>query len=367
MTTETDSQTSTPGASPDSPATTSLPAAGESGSFSTDSNNPAEAAMARALASRESDSHEDDPSQTVDSETSDGQAPDPAKAGASSQEEANEDGATEADPNGSDPEQEEGDSRSPEPLAAPESWATDRKDEFGKLDPNSQKLVLDFYEDMNGGLNKAMQKLADARKETQSNFGVEATTVKELVDLGREFETDPVKVISQLAEQAGLPVFFSPQSDDQIPEFESTEQQTKWIRDTLSNQTKADVAADRNRADAERETNERIRTELAEALTAHPDLSEHRDAVLSLMAEKGVTATEAYRLSTWDKVSEMAMESKTLKADLEKLQAENEKLKKTSTKPPAKEIGDAQREQEEAKLSPHERALRRAQRALAQR
>ncbi|OQX39844.1 MAG: hypothetical protein B0D91_00730 [Oceanospirillales bacterium LUC14_002_19_P2] len=363
---QTTTDTASPASSGLSPDSSESSSSVESGSFS----NRLEAAWDRAEASINSDSTDNESSQeqTADDAASDDQAPDPAKAGDSSQEDGDTSGATDDDPSGSDDgnADDQDDSRSTEPLAAPDSWASDRKDEFGKLDPRSQKLVLDFYEDMNGGVNKALKKLADERNAMRDNFGVETSALKELVETGRQFEQDPISVLQKLAEQAGVPVFFTPQTDEQVPQFESQEEQSRWLLEATRRQAKADAEADRRREAAQRDSSEKIKQELADALDAHPDLPEHRDAVVGRMAEGGVTAMEAYRLLNWDKVAEMAREGQNAAAEVEKLRAENERLKKAGTRPPAKETGDVQSPDDE-KLDAYERAYRRAQRAKAQR
>ncbi|MCW7555534.1 hypothetical protein NX722_23505 [Endozoicomonas gorgoniicola] len=345
----------------DNPDTSTETQATDTGSSS--SANPFASAYERA---RDAIDQEDqdtgtDPNST-DTDT-DGQASD-SNDGASSQEETVE-AATEGD-GASD--QATDDSTSTESPEAPGSWPDKRKEMFSHLPREAQTAFLDSYKEMETGLNKALEKLGNERKQMRDNFGADPDAIRQLIEKAQNFESDPVPVITQLAESAGIEIFFTPQGDEQIPEFDSQQEQTQWLADKQKrevNQALAEKSRERARERAQEELNSTIQKQFAEAHQAHPDLADHRDDVVKTMAAEGVSVESAYRLATWEGLSKLAAEAQEAKAALEKKTAEIEKLKKNGTRPPVGGSGSRDNT-DELPSDPFERAHILAKRRLNQ-
>ncbi len=332
MSVETDSQSasttdsSTDGSSVTPPASTDHSDAGLHSSL----NSKVEAAFDRATSSKQGT----DSTTTEDVNTGNGQA-----AGESSDSTQSGSDRQQAEHNGgaSDSDKAQGDSASQQPLTAPESWPEERKTAFNSLDQKGQETLLAFYNDMVKGLNKSQEKLASEREALKGNFGADADAIKELVETAKTFESDPVAVLTKLADQAGVDIFFSPQGDEQIPQFESTEEQTRWLlkeQDRRSNQVAADKAREQARERAKEEQRQQISEQFAQAHKAHPDLAEHRDAVVEKLTTYQIPVEAAYQLATYESVKQVAAQASGYKAELDKARAEIETLKKSATVPP---------------------------------
>lgn len=329
-----------------------------------------EAAFNRANSAQEN-GQTTDSTTTTDSPTTNGQA-----AGSNGNSDSTQSGSDDqqADDNGEasgDPEK-ASDSTSTTPLTAPESWPEERKDAFNSLDQKGQETLLSFYDDMVKGLNKSQEKLASEREALKSNFGAEPEALKELVETAKSFESDPVSTLSKLAEQAGVDIFFTPQEEETIPDFESAEEQTRWLlkqQEQRANQAASDKAKEHARERAQIEQKQQITEQFAEAHKAHPDLADHRDAVTTNMVTHGVPVEQAYRLATYDGLATIAAQASDFKVQLGKAQAEIETLKKSSTVPPKGSNGSErvkdQRKQAGGLPSMVEAAAERAERKRA--
>ena len=347
------------------------PTSGNSGSET--GTDVYEVALERALAARGSDGNrsEDEETGTDPNSTetgTNGQAPGStgdSDDGASSQAGTVE---TATDGDGASDQNESGDSTSTESPEAPGSWPEERKEAFNKLPREAQALLSDSYKEMEGGLNKALEKLSAERNQMKENFGADPDALRELVQKAQDFEADPVPVLTALAEQAGVEIFFTPQGEDEIPDFETQKEQTEWLlkkQKREANQALADTSRAQAGERAQRELQSKIQEEFAHAHQAHPDLADHRDTVVQLMAEQGVSVESAYRLATYDGLGKLAAEAQKAKADLEKANAELEKLKKGGTRPPAGVSGNRKTGDDEP-ADPYEAALSRAQRRINQ-
>jgi len=266
--------------------------------------------------------------------------------------------------------------------AAPENWPADRREAFSKLpDDNARNLVLEMNRDMEAGLNKAFQDIAQIRDshgklvDTMEQTGYSQEGATELLKLGKAFQEDPKAVLRQLASDNGIDVWFErPQAEGDIPEFNSTAEMVQYMEQRAQKIAEDMVSSERQKAqtEAEKKAEEEratqaqaaIRQELEEAAKTHADFNDHRVNVMETaqrLNEEGATIEEAYRLSTYDGLRKLAEEGEAAKQELAALKAKLEKESKESTRPaPGARGGGAATPNEDEDLSPLQRAHKRA-------
>lgn len=253
----------------------------------------------------------------------------------------------------------------PQSLTPPDSWPKERKEEFSTLPDAGKSLLMDIYRDMERGLKQSFDKLATEKKALQNQFGFDTEQIKQLTDRARTFQSDPVSVISQLAEEAGVNVFFENQSE-QIPEFDSQQDLVKWMLDKTSNSARQAAA---NEAKALRQQQQqaaikqKLDAEFAEAYRAHPDLADHQEAIIKYVSGFNLPVEMAYRLATYEGLTQLAQNGQTTLAELNKTKAELEKLQKLATMPPGRADGQSQKVRTNG-LDQFEAAMQRAEKAL---
>ena len=250
-------------------------------------------------------------------------------------------------------------------LTPPDSWPKERREQFKTLPDTAKTLTLDFYRDMEKGLKQSFDKLANERKQLSDNFGLEADQLKQLAERANSFRTDPAGVISQLAEEAGIDVFFKSE-DEQIPDFETQADLVKYLRQQgqqEARQAAANEAKALRQQQHQAEMKQRMEAEFAQAYQAHPDLPDHKDAVIRYISGFNLPVEMAYRLATYEGLAELAQSGQGAKAELDKARAELEKLQKLSTMPPARADAHGHRHDGNG-LDPVESAYLRAEKRL---
>ena len=250
-------------------------------------------------------------------------------------------------------------------LSPPDSWPKDRREAFNALPESGKSTLLSIYRDMESGLKTSFNKLADERKALQTQFGFDSDQIKQLTDRARTFKSDPVAVISQLAEEAGIDVFFK-KEDEQVPTFDSQEDLVKWLRGQSqreARQAAADEAKSLRQLQQQSAMKQKLDAEFAEAHRAHPDLSDHQEAILKYIGGFNLPVEMAYRLATYEGLTQLAQNGQTTLAELNKAKAELEKLQKLATMPPGRADGRSLKEKANG-LDPYESAMRRAEQLL---
>jgi hypothetical protein len=255
-----------------------------------------------------------------------------------------------------------GDSTSDE-IVVPQDWSQADQEDFKKLTGEGQGLFLSMHKNMQGGLTKALEKMNDAKAEIKNQFGQSSDDIKSLLDTQQQFASDPVAVLMQLAEQADIPLFFEPKEQDAIPEFESAEDQTRWIQKTLANQQKADQAKSDQATQLAQEQKDKLTSEFVAAREAHPDIKDHQEGMINLLTSNpSLSVEESYQLSTYENLKVMAVEGQQAKTNLKTVQAELLALKKQLTQTPARSQDKGQQAQED--LDPYEAAGNKAEKKL---
>lgn len=266
---------------------------------------------------------------------------------------------------------EPGETASDSTVKAPEDWSEERRVQFDSLpDDNARQVVLDIYKDFQGGFTKAMQQVAHIRDEhgalltAMSEHGADSGRVQELLTIDAAFQKDAKSVLSELAKQAGVDIFFEPPaSPGEIPQFETTEQMAEWMSKQTKAQVEATLKSEREesaRRDAEKAAREALQRELTEAAQQVSDFDQHRPAVLEALARApGLTVIEAFGLVTLPALREAAERGAKAEQELAALKAKQEREAKKVTEPPAGNKG-TEVPVEESDLSAAERALRRA-------
>ena len=258
-------------------------------------------------------------------------------------------GSGEGDGTSGQPEtQKVGDStpESEQSLTPPDNWPEDRRKEFSTLPDNGKALLMSIHKDMERGLKQSFDKLATDRKAIEANYGLEETQLKDLAQRYQTFQTDPVAIISQLAEEAGIDVFFNEETDE-VPEFDSQADLVKWLQDQSrreARQAAANEAKSLKEKHHQEEVKRRMETEFAEAYKAHPDLPDHKDAVIKYISGFNLPVEMAYRLATYEGLTGLAQNGSSTKAELDKVKAELEKLQKLATMPPGRGDGRSQKQ-----------------------
>ena len=256
-------------------------------------------------------------------------------------------------------------SQEPQSLTPPDSWPKERRAEFENLPTQGKSLLMDIYKDMERGLKQSFDKLATERKTLQDQFGFETDELKDLTDRARTFQTDPVAVISQLAEEAGIDVFFK-ESADTIPSFDSQEDLVKWLRNQSqqeARQAAANEAKSLRQQQQQAAMKQKLDAEFAEAYRNHPDLADHQDAMIKYISGFNLPVEMAYRLATYEGLTQLAHNGQNTLAELNKTKAELEKLQKLATMPPGRADGRSRKERANG-LDPYEAAMRRAEQSL---
>lgn len=307
---------------PSAPATGSPPAAGAESSESVNLTELVSAAMDKATGSNDG-SHED-------ADSPEGQAP--ADSGGDSTQKADSDsngGASDASDS------------TPNVDTPPENWPEERRGDFDKLPADGRKLLLNIYGDMERGLHDSFQKLATQRKELETRFGLSVDDMQTLANRVREFRDEPARVLAELADEAGIDIFFNT-PDDTIPEFDSQEDMLKWLRDDTqrqARQTAMDQFKSQREELARADTRRKLEQEFTQCHEQHPDMVNHKEAIIENIATYNLPVEQAYKLATWGGMTELVRNAQQLKQERDKAQAELERYRKTLTMPPGNSEG----------------------------
>lgn len=266
-----------------------------------------------------------------------------------------------ADPNASTPD----DLSESQSLTPPDSWPKERRAEFDNLPAQGKSLLMAIYKDMERGLKQSFDKLATERKTLQDQYGFDSDQLKQLTDRAKTFQQDPVAVISQLADEAGIDVFFKKENEE-IPSFDSQEDLVKWILSQSqqeARQAAANEAKSLKQQQQQTAMKQKLDAEFAEAFRAHPDMADHQEAILKYIGGFNLPVEMAYRLATYEGLTKLARNGQTTLAELNKTKAELEKLQKLATMPPGRADGRSHSEQANG-LDPYEAAMKRAEQLL---
>ena len=307
---------------PSAPESASLPAAGAESSESVSLTELVSAAMDKATGSNDGSNE--------DAESPEGQAP--ADHGGDSTQQADSDsngGASDASDS------------TPNVDTPPENWPEERRGDFDKLPADGRKLLLNIYGDMERGLHDSFQKLATQRKELENRFGLSVDDMQTLASRVREFRDDPARVLAELADEAGIDIFFNA-PDDAIPEFDSQEDMLKWLRDDTqrqARQTAMEQFKSQREEQSKADTRRKLEHEFTQCHEQHPDMVNHREAIIENIAAYNLPVEQAYKLATWEGMTELVRNAQQLKQERDKAQAELERYRKTLTMPPGNSEG----------------------------
>lgn len=231
-----------------------------------------------------------------------------------------------------------------QPLTPPDSWPEDRRNEFEALPDKGKSVLMSIYRDMEKGLKKSFDTLATERKNLTDRFGLEVEQLQDLAGRVKTFQNDPVSVISQLAEEAGIDVFFN-RENQEVPEFESQADLVKWLQDQSRNEARQAAADEAKKLREQRQKEEvsaKVKQEFDQAYKDHSDLPDHKEAVMKYIIRFNLPVEMAYRLATYEGLAKLAQNGQSSQAELEKTKSELEKLKKLSTMAPSLANGQGQ-------------------------
>lgn len=242
-------------------------------------------------------------------------------------------------------------------VEAPEHWPNEFKAKFDGLNSEARQVVLDMSTSMQAGFTRKTQDLADLRK------GHEGA-----IDLQGKFVTDPKGVITELARQANVEIFFDrPLPEGEIPDFDNKEDLVKWMANENDRRLDAKLKArdeESDRVFAEKHETETLERDFVETIRSHDDFMDHETAITELMnSTPGLHPEKAYRLATYDALHEQALKAPGLEAEVSRLNQEMKVIKARSTEPGPGFNGDTQVTDEPD--DPFEAAYVRAQRKLS--
>lgn len=332
----------------------------ESGGSSASLTDRIESAMNRAVEQSDSDDNSkgitEGKRQIEDSESSSGQAATADKASGDStpphdeadtlNSGANDGTSGQSDPTGDSTPAAVNEKQQQQSLTPPDNWPEDRRKEFETLPDTGKSVLMSIYKDMEKGLKQSFDKLANDRKSLSDNYGLEAEQLEDLAGRFKTFQKDPVATISQLAEEAGIEVYFNQQTDE-IPEFDSQADLVKWLQNQSRNEARQAAANETKglrKQHHQEEVKQRMEQEFATAYQTHPDLPEHKDAVIKYISGFNLPVEMAYRLATYEGLTQLAQSGNSTKAELDKAKSELEKLQKLATMPPGRPDGRSQKQ-----------------------
>lgn len=217
----------------------------------------------------------------------------------------------------------------------PDNWPEERKGDFSKLPEQGQRLLLDIHKDMESGLQRKLQDLATERKQFRSHFGLEPQQIHDLAAKARQYQEDPVSLITALADEKGIKLYFD-QPDQPMPDFESQEEMAKWLLEKSNQKTAQMVSEQFRKQHAEQDKaakSEQLKQEFFQAAQKYPDFGNHREPIIQLLSTGNVSVDQAYKLATWDNLMKMAQDGNSQSKELEKTRKELETLKKQITMP----------------------------------
>lgn len=244
-------------------------------------------------------------------------------------------------------------------VQAPADWPEAERAKFDALPPEGRDVTLGFYKRMQGAFTQGMQTLARERQQHA-----------ELVQTAERFQQDPKGVLQVLAQQAGVPIFFTEaEARGEIPEFETQADMAAWVARQTEEKLAARQQAEREqlaREHAQRTAGEALARELGDAAKAHPDFAAHQPRVLDVLRRApGLTVEEAYGLATLPGLLELARAGRSAQTELAALKAEAEKARKAATAPATRSAGSGSPAAPKPNLSPAEAAFARAEARLA--
>jgi len=319
----------------------------------------AEAAFARASQSIESESDESQSSEkTTDSnseETNSGKSEGTEAAG------------------------EKDESSSESTVELPADWPQERQEQVKALPADAQQIVMDVTRDMEAGLNNGLQTIADIKEQHQGivdsmqEHGFSGERVSEVLATAAAFDSDPKGTIELLAQEAGIELFFSGEEAQGNPPEDVLNDPVKFqkwvsdkaIRDFAKTQERNQKleAEKARKADAKA----RLQTEFTEAEKNIPNFAEHKPNVVAKLQDlaEGASVEDAYKLSAFDSLFEMAEKGQEAISELATLKKELETLKKNGTRLPSDGGNGDEASIDTEKMSPGDRAYYKAQKKLS--
>jgi hypothetical protein len=257
-------------------------------------------------------------------------------------------------------------------VTAPDDWPEDYKQRFTALPTDeARSMLLDSYKDMQRHFTESSQTLTRLRKDhealvrTVESHGLEVGDANRILGIAKNFDTNPRQVLEQLAKDAGVEVFFErPLPEGEIPEFKSTAEMAAWFdKRAVEREQSARTTAEQKAADDRQreEHRTRLRTELDAARKTHGEnFTKAQTAVMERLL-KPMSIEDAYLVLQIPALQKQAKEAAATKQELATVKAELESLRKRATQPPAGARLNGQAAQaDESRLSPPERAMRRA-------
>lgn len=218
--------------------------------------------------------------------------------------------------------------------------------------------MLKVYQSMQAPFTQGMQAL---RAREQQLDG--------LVQLQSAFEQDPKAVLKQIADSAGVQVWFDPPpAPGEIPEFQSPAELAEWAKQQalaeLRQSTQSELAQFRAEQERDRATAD-FRSEVEAVAAKYSDLADYQLEVLQTIQKwPDLPVERAYQLATWGNLAKRAAEGNAAMKELSSLKEQLKAKAANSMRPSTGQVGET-KPNGDAHLTPAERAFARAQRRIA--
>lgn len=270
---------------------------------------------------------------------------------------------------------------SPDSIEAPADWSKEERESFSTLPKEGQELLLQMHGNMQAGLTKATQQIAEFRKdlggvfETMQEHTVHPNDASDAIRFVAAFKKDPKAALTQLAEEHDIDLFVEAPSLEVPPQevLDDPAKFSKWMADQAEKRTKSllkqareEEAAKATEAQAEADqkaAREALANELEQAEKDLPNFTEHRTATIALMQDmiSAPTVEMGYRLATWEGLKQLADEGLAAKQELAEVKTKLERFEKLGTTVPSGEQGE---DKAMEGLDEHQKAQLRAKRRL---
>jgi hypothetical protein len=239
------------------------------------------------------------------------------------------------------------------PATAPANWPAAMREQFQQLPEPAKGIVLEHQRNLEAGFTQAMQSIAP---------------LKSIAD---RFQQDPKSVLQELAEKAGLPVWFerpTPEDQVQVPEFATQGEMVEWLEKRHAEKVQRELDS-RSRAFIEWQQQQQARSQLEQELNQAASLPNFdRQAVLDTIvrANGGLSAEEAHWLTQRGRLEQDLAEAGKAREELAALKAAQAQRAKQLTRVPSGvgKPGDGERREYTADELDY-LAARRAERSMA--
>ena len=207
----------------------------------------------------------------------------------------------------------------PVPADAPANWPAAMRERFAQLPDPAREIVLDQARNLEAGFTQAMQAVAP------------------LKSIAEKFQSDPKAVLTDLAQRAGVEVWFErPEAADEVPEFATQAELVQYLERKNSDRLRSEMNA-RAREFMEFQAQQQVRAQLDRELAeVSKEPGFDQQAVLEYLGRPNgvLSARDAYWVTRRADVEAKLAQAERDGAELAALKAAEAKRQKNLTRVP---------------------------------